>query len=230
LLLAAVVVGSSACFFLSILFFFFDDDPARSSSWFRRILCASTPAPLPLESNMLGSRSFVALRVAGFPRLSSSLAAAPSTKNLLGGWGRGYVTKGRLLGAKIVEVVPALGESITEGSIAKWSKNVGDRVNVDDVVVVVETDKVTVDIKSTNAGVLTAQLATDTVSVSRGLTAGDDDAPSPSSTGKEWTAAATGCLLLLPPPCSRAHVFMYFVGLLLLLLLLGAGHRGAPAV
>ena len=179
---------------------------------------------------MLGSRSFVALRVAGFPRLSSSLAAAPSTKNLLGGWGRGYVTKGRLLGAKIVEVVPALGESITEGSIAKWSKNVGDRVNVDDVVVVVETDKVTVDIKSTNAGVLTAQLATDTVSVSRGLTAGDDDAPSPSSTGKEWTAAATGCLLLLPPPCSRAHVFMYFVGLLLLLLLLGAGHRGAPAV
>ena len=118
------------------------------------------------------------------------------------------MTKGRVLGAKIVEVVPALGESITEGSIAKWSKNVGDRVNVDDVVVIVETDKVTVDIKSTNAGVLTAQLATDTVSVARGVMAGDDDAPSPSSTGTDWTAVATGCLLLLPPPCSRAHVFV----------------------
>ena len=31
-------------------------------------------------------------------------------------------------------------------------KNVGDHVNIDDVIVVVETDKVTVDIKSSNAG------------------------------------------------------------------------------
>jgi biotin carboxyl carrier protein len=66
--------------------------------------------------------------------------------------------------AKIVENVPALGESITEGTIAKWMKNVGDQVNIDDVIAVVETDKVTVDIKSTNAGVLTQQLAQDNVS------------------------------------------------------------------
>ena len=78
--------------------------------------------------------------------------------------GRNFVSKTCVAQAKIVELVPALGESITEGSIAKWSKNVGDRVAIDDVVVIVETDKVTVDIKSTNAGVLTAQLATDTVS------------------------------------------------------------------
>ena len=77
--------------------------------------------------------------------------------------GRSFVTKTCVAQAKIVELVPALGESITEGSIAKWSKNVGDHVAIDDVVVIVETDKVTVDIKSTNAGVLTAQLATDTV-------------------------------------------------------------------
>lgn len=65
---------------------------------------------------------------------------------------------------RIIEVVPALGESITEGSIASWSKNVGDQVAVDDVIVIVETDKVTVDIKSTNSGILIAQLASDNVS------------------------------------------------------------------
>jgi hypothetical protein len=66
--------------------------------------------------------------------------------------------------AKIVENVPVLGESITEGSIASWSKNIGDSVEIDDVIVIIETDKVTVDIKSTNAGILTAYLADDTVS------------------------------------------------------------------
>jgi Biotin-requiring enzyme len=65
---------------------------------------------------------------------------------------------------RIIEVVPALGESITEGSIASWSKNVGDQVAVDDVIVIVETDKVTVDIKSNNRGILIAQLASDNVS------------------------------------------------------------------
>ena len=40
----------------------------------------------------------------------------------------------------------------------------GDHVTVDEVIVIVETDKVTVDIKSTNAGILVAKLANDTVS------------------------------------------------------------------
>eukprot|EP01035_Chromulina_nebulosa_P005496 gene5496-7464_t len=71
--------------------------------------------------------------------------------------------------ALIVEMVPALGESITEGSIAKWIKSVGEKVNVDDVVAIVETDKVTVDIKSVRSGVLTKQLATDTVIVGHPL-------------------------------------------------------------
>ena len=36
----------------------------------------------------------------------------------------------------------SMGDSITEGTISAWQKNVGDSVNVDDVVVVIETDKV----------------------------------------------------------------------------------------
>ena len=67
--------------------------------------------------------------------------------------------------ALLVEKVPPLGESITEGSISKWMKEVGDDVKVDDVVVVVETDKVTVDIKSSYAGVLAEQLAAATDNV-----------------------------------------------------------------
>lgn len=64
----------------------------------------------------------------------------------------------------VVENVPALGESITEGTIASWAKAEGDKIAVDDVIVIVETDKVTVDIKSTHSGVLTKKIAVDNVS------------------------------------------------------------------
>ena len=58
-------------------------------------------------------------------------------------------------GAGSVEiVVPAVGESITEGTIAKWLKKVGDAVAVDDPLVELETDKATVEIPSTVAGTL----------------------------------------------------------------------------
>ncbi|MCC6997275.1 MAG: 2-oxoglutarate dehydrogenase complex dihydrolipoyllysine-residue succinyltransferase [Deltaproteobacteria bacterium] len=55
--------------------------------------------------------------------------------------------------------VPVLGESITEATIAKWLKGVGDVVRVDDPVVELETDKVTVTLPAPAAGWLSAQLA-----------------------------------------------------------------------
>ena len=39
-------------------------------------------------------------------------------------------------------VVPALGESITEATVAKWLKNAGDSVDADEPIVELETDKV----------------------------------------------------------------------------------------
>lgn len=66
---------------------------------------------------------------------------------------------------RVTEVVPPLGESITEGSIAKWSKSEGENVNPDDVIVVVETDKVTVDIKANFRGVITKHLAKENVRI-----------------------------------------------------------------
>ena len=42
-------------------------------------------------------------------------------------------------------VVPVLGESITEATVAKWLKNKGDSVEADEPVVELETDKVNLD-------------------------------------------------------------------------------------
>lgn len=55
--------------------------------------------------------------------------------------------------------VPSMGDSITEGTVIQWTKAPGDWVNVDDVVVVLETDKVSVEVRSPNAGFLDTQLA-----------------------------------------------------------------------
>ena len=52
-------------------------------------------------------------------------------------------------------LVPALGESITEATIAKWLKNEGDSVEADEPIVELETDKVNLEVPSPVTGVLT---------------------------------------------------------------------------
>ncbi|WP_440697832.1 2-oxoglutarate dehydrogenase complex dihydrolipoyllysine-residue succinyltransferase [Candidatus Pelagibacter sp. HIMB1709] len=52
-------------------------------------------------------------------------------------------------------VVPVLGESITEATVAKWLKKAGDRVEADEPVVELETDKVNLEVPSPTSGVLT---------------------------------------------------------------------------
>jgi 2-oxoglutarate dehydrogenase E2 component (dihydrolipoamide succinyltransferase) len=54
-------------------------------------------------------------------------------------------------------VVPQLGESITEAVVARWLKNVGDTVAMDEPLVDLETDKITVQLPSPVAGALSAQ-------------------------------------------------------------------------
>ena len=55
--------------------------------------------------------------------------------------------------------VPEMGESITEGTLAAWEKKIGERVEADDVVAQLETDKITVDVRSPRSGVLLEILA-----------------------------------------------------------------------
>src|ERR1700748_2481736 len=50
--------------------------------------------------------------------------------------------------------VPTLGESVTEATVAKWFKKVGDSVAQDEPVVELETDKVTVEVRAESAGTL----------------------------------------------------------------------------
>ena len=52
-------------------------------------------------------------------------------------------------------VVPTLGESISEATIVRWSKKVGDSIRVDDILVELETDKVNSEVHSPINGVLT---------------------------------------------------------------------------
>jgi len=60
------------------------------------------------------------------------------------------------LGADTIIVLPALGESVTEGTITRWLKAVGDSVAVDEPLVEISTDKVDTEIPASVAGVLTA--------------------------------------------------------------------------
>ena len=52
-------------------------------------------------------------------------------------------------------LVPALGESITEATVSKWLKNEGDRIDADEPIVELETDKVNLEVPSPISGVLT---------------------------------------------------------------------------
>jgi len=51
-------------------------------------------------------------------------------------------------------VVPALGESVTEATVSKWLKSVGEEVDSDEPLVELETDKVNVEVPSPSSGVL----------------------------------------------------------------------------
>ena len=55
--------------------------------------------------------------------------------------------------------VPTLGESVTEAIVARWFKSIGDTVELDEPIVELETDKVTVEVPSPAGGVLSEVLA-----------------------------------------------------------------------
>ena len=58
-------------------------------------------------------------------------------------------------GSTVNVVLPALGESVTEGTITRWLKNVGDSVSLDEAIVEISTDKVDTELPSPAAGVIT---------------------------------------------------------------------------
>ncbi len=96
--------------------------------------------------------------------------------------------------------VPTLGESVSEATIGKWFKNVGDAIAVDEPLVELETDKVTIEVPASSAGSLAEITAKegDTVEVGALLGmigSGDGAAAAPAKKAEakpEATAQASG--------------------------------------
>lgn len=101
--------------------------------------------------------------------------------------------------------VPALGESVSEATIAKWYKKPGDAVRVDELLLELETEKVTLEVNATAEGVLESIDVEEDATVEVGQVVGkikEGSAPAPtpaaSSTGKTVDPATT-----MPPSVQK---------------------------
>ncbi|MFY9837206.1 MAG: biotin/lipoyl-containing protein, partial [Xanthobacteraceae bacterium] len=83
--------------------------------------------------------------------------------------------------------VPTLGESVTEATIGKWFKKPGDAVAVDEPLVELETDKVTIEVPAPAAGVLGALAAKDGDTVAVGAVLGRIEEGASAPTNKPAT-------------------------------------------
>ncbi len=111
--------------------------------------------------------------------------------------------------------LPALGESVTEGTVTQWLKQVGDSVAVDEPLLEISTDKVDTEIPSPVAGVLLEIKANedDTVEVGavlaiigeEGESAGGDAAPAAEAPAAEAAAPLRPRLLKRRPPEAPAE-------------------------
>ena len=91
--------------------------------------------------------------------------------------------------------MPQMGESVMEGTIIEWAKKVGDKVEVDETLLEIATDKVDTEVPSPEAGVLVEILveADETVEVGQPIAIIDTDAdaePSSSDNGSDEKEAA----------------------------------------
>jgi 2-oxoglutarate dehydrogenase E2 component (dihydrolipoamide succinyltransferase) len=109
-------------------------------------------------------------------------------------------------GSTIVSM-PALGESVTEGTVTRWLKKVGDAINVDEPLLEVSTDKVDTEIPSPATGtVLSIDVAVDaTVAVGARLASIGVSGSTPVSTSTP-TAPATPAVQKTPTPVAPAVV------------------------
>jgi 2-oxoglutarate dehydrogenase E2 component (dihydrolipoamide succinyltransferase) len=106
--------------------------------------------------------------------------------------------------------VPTLGESVTEATIGKWFKKAGDLVAVDEPLVELETDKVTIEVPAPAAGVLADVAVKDGDTVAVGALLGSIKegagaaATKPSAKSAEPSAKPAEALQAAPPPSKPA--------------------------
>ena len=99
--------------------------------------------------------------------------------------------------------VPALGESVTEATIGKWFKKPGEVVAVDEPLVELETDKVTIEVPAPAAGVLADIAAKDGDTVAVGTVLGQIKEGA-AGAAKSAPAAASATPSASPPPAQSA--------------------------
>lgn len=100
--------------------------------------------------------------------------------------------------------VPTLGESVTEATVARWLKKVGDAINVDDPLVELETDKVTLEVNAQAAGTLAEIVAAEGANVAVGallgtIGAGSGAAPAPVAAAPVAAAAPAPAAVVSAP-------------------------------
>src|SRR5829696_3111934 len=81
--------------------------------------------------------------------------------------------------------VPELGESVLEATVSRWLKKEGDSVNVGEVLVELETDKVNLEVGAKGAGVLQKIEATEGADVKVGDVLGRIDEKATAGTGEK---------------------------------------------
>jgi len=98
-------------------------------------------------------------------------------------------------------VVPTVGESVTEVTVARWLKHVGDAVAVDDPLVELETDKATQELAAQSAGTLTEIAAPEGSNVKiGGLLGRIGDGPAKPAAPTQPAAAPIAKPQVAPPP------------------------------
>ena len=97
--------------------------------------------------------------------------------------------------------VPTLGESVTEATIGRWFKKAGEAVAVDEPLVELETDKVTIEVPAPSAGVLGEIIAKDGETVAVGALLGQIN---DGAAGAAKTAAAPASAKPAAPPPAAA--------------------------
>ncbi len=96
--------------------------------------------------------------------------------------------------------VPTLGELVTEATIGKWFKKAGDVVAVDEPLVELETDKVTIEVPAPAAGVLTDVAVKDGDTVAVGALLGAIKEGAGAATAKSPAKSAEAAPQAAPPP------------------------------
>src|ERR1700733_9282292 len=103
--------------------------------------------------------------------------------------------------------VPTLGESVTEATIGRWFKKAGDAVAVDEPLVELETDKVTIEVPAPSAGTLGDITAKDGETVAVGGLLGQINDGAAGAAAKPAAApaqAAAPASQSSPPPAAAA--------------------------